>query len=231
MSGALGSLLGAAVVLGAIVATGRASGGTSGTNEVGVVVRSSAHPATTPDHTTADATTADHSIGRVIVDDASGHRSTRRRTALWFNVDVVDRGGPAMRELVKEFKEFIATGNMIELAVAVILGFAVGRVITAFTDGVMMNLIAAIFGEPNFDEVRIKISSKDQVLDDGTVSNGTYLEIGTVITALVSLILTGLVLFFIIKAYNHMRKPVEPPPPSPTEVELLIQIRDALQAR
>jgi large conductance mechanosensitive channel len=52
-----------------------------------------------------------------------------------------------------------------------------------------------------------------------------------VLTALIALILTGLVLFMIIKAYNHMRKPVEPAPAGPTEVELLTQIRDSLQAR
>ena len=136
-----------------------------------------------------------------------------------------------MRSFLKEFKDFIATGNMIELAVAVILAGAVGRVITAFTDGVMMNLIAAIFGKPNFDEVRIKISNKDQTLKDGTVTSGTYLEVGTVITSLIALILTGLVLFIIIKAYNHMRKPIEPVVAGATEVELLTEIRDALRSR
>jgi large conductance mechanosensitive channel len=141
------------------------------------------------------------------------------------------RGATAMRNFLKEFKDFIATGNMIELAVAVILGLAIGRVITAFTDGVMMNLVAAIFGEPNFDEVRLKISDEDRVLKNGDVSDGTYLEIGTVITALIALILTGLVLFLVIKAYNHMRKPADAGPAGPTEVELLIQIRDTLQSR
>lgn len=137
-----------------------------------------------------------------------------------------------MKSFLKEFKDFVATGNMIELAVAVILGASIGRVITAFTDGVMMNLIAAIFGKPNFDAVHIKISSKKTYNLDGTLKyNGTYLEVGTVITALIALILTGLVLFMIIKAYNHMRKPAEAGPAGPTEVELLTEIRDALRAR
>jgi large conductance mechanosensitive channel len=52
-----------------------------------------------------------------------------------------------------------------------------------------------------------------------------------VITALIALVLTGLVLFMIIKAYNHMRKPAEAAPTGPTEVDLLTQIRDSLQAR
>jgi large conductance mechanosensitive channel len=137
-----------------------------------------------------------------------------------------------MRSFVREFRDFIATGNMIELAVAVILGAAVGRVITAFTDGVMMNLIAAIVGRPDFDSVRIKISDKDYT-DPKTqiTSDGTYLQIGTVINALVSLILIGLVLFFIIKGYNRLRKPPEPVPAEITEIDLLTQIRDTLQSR
>jgi large conductance mechanosensitive channel len=127
-----------------------------------------------------------------------------------------------MKNFVQEFKEFIATGNMVELAVAIILGTAVGRVITTFTDGVMMNLIAAIFGKPDFDNIRLKVSDKN---------DGTYLEIGTVITALVSLMLTGLVLFMAIKAYNHMKPPAETAPAGPTEVELLTEIRDTLRSR
>ena len=137
-----------------------------------------------------------------------------------------------MKALAKEFKDFIAGGNMIELAVAVILAGAIGRVIAAFTDGVMMNLVAAIFGKPTFDDVRIKISSKVQTLADGTKTDGTYLEIGKVITAFIALVLTGLVLFAIIKAYNKTKKKAaEEAPAGPTEVDLLTEIRDSLKAR
>jgi large conductance mechanosensitive channel len=136
-----------------------------------------------------------------------------------------------VKNLAKEFKDFIAGGNMIELAVAVILAGAIGRVITAFTDGIMMNLVAAIFGKPNFDEVKIKISDKDQTLADGTVVDGTFLEVGKFITAFIALVLTGLVLFAIIKAYNKMKKAKEEAPAGPSEVDLLTEIRDALKSR
>jgi large conductance mechanosensitive channel len=136
-----------------------------------------------------------------------------------------------VKNLAKEFKDFIAGGNMIELAVAVILATAIGRVITAFTDGIMMNIVAAIFGKPSFDDVRIKISDKEQELPDGTFSDGTYLEIGRFITAFIALVLTGLVLFAIIKAYNKMKKAKEEAPAGPSEVDLLTEIRDALKAR
>lgn len=136
-----------------------------------------------------------------------------------------------MKNMIKEFKEFIAGGSMIELAVAFILGTAIKAVIDAFTSGVMMNLIAALVGKPSFDEVRIKISDKTQTLADGSTTDGTYLEIGKVITQFITLVLTGLVLFMIIKAYNKMKKPAEAAPAGPTEVELLTEIRDSLRTR
>ena len=134
-----------------------------------------------------------------------------------------------MKNFFKEFRDFIATGSMIELAVAVILAGFVSSVITAFTEGVVMNLIAGIVGKPNFDQVaRIKISDKVTTLDDGTVVNGTYLEFGKVITAVFTLIIVGFVLFMIIKAYNKMKKK-QPESVAPTDVEVLLEIRDELR--
>ena len=121
--------------------------------------------------------------------------------------------------LVAEFKEFIAGGNMLELAVAVILGFAIGAVITAFTDNVMMQILAAIVGKPSFDQV-------------GFTLGDSFIGIGTVITALIKLAMVGLVLFAIVKAYNKMKaKQAAAEPAGPSEVDLLIEIRDSLKAR
>ncbi len=135
---------------------------------------------------------------------------------------------------IEEFKEFISTGNMIELAVGVILGAAVGVVIKAFTDGIMMQAVAAIFGKPDFNDVTITLRNNvgvDRVTGKKTVD--ATLQIGTFINALISLILTGLVLFMMIKAYNKMKNrnrvdEVEGPA-APTELELLSEIRDALR--
>lgn len=135
-----------------------------------------------------------------------------------------------MREFFKEFKDFIATGNMIELAVAVILAGAVGAVITAFTEGIMMQIVAAIFGTPDFSSwtwtIR-KNTGKDPVTGDPTDS---VLRLGTFVNTLITLVLTGLVLFLIIKAYNKMKK-ARPEDVLPTEAELLIEIRDELRAQ
>ena len=145
--------------------------------------------------------------------------------------------------LIQEFREFIASGNMIELAVGVILAGAVGVVIKAFTDGIMMQIVAAIFGKPDFNDVTITLRKNVETVknaDGTTTSKDATLQIGTFINALISLVLTGLVLFAIVKAYNRLKRrqavaeaiaEVVAEPPGPTEIELLTEIRDALKAR
>ena len=123
-----------------------------------------------------------------------------------------------MKKFLTEFKEFIAGGNMIELAVAVILAGAIAPVIGTFVDGVVMPIVAAIVGQPDFNSLKIDIGD-------------AAIMYGTVISAIVNLILVGLVLFMIVKAYNKMKKPVAAEETGPTETELLIEIRDALRSR
>ncbi len=138
--------------------------------------------------------------------------------------------------LLKEFREFIASGNMIELAVGVILAGAVGAVIKAFTEGIMMQLVAAIFGQPDFNNITITLRhnvGKDAVT--GKELNAT-LQIGAFINTLITLVLTGLVLFAIVKMYNNLKRKNKAAEPAETaaeitEIDLLTEIRDALKAR
>ena len=129
-----------------------------------------------------------------------------------------------MKGFIKEFKEFIATGNMVELAVAFILGLAVKEVITVFTNGVVMQLIAAVVGKPNFDALTI-------TLDE------TPIYYGAVLTTVINLVLVGLVLFLMVKAYNHMKQRMVSETPAPdapvivNELSVLLEIRDSLKSR
>ena len=132
--------------------------------------------------------------------------------------DPLTKGETTVKNFVKEFKDFIATGNMIELAVAVILGGVIGAAITSFTEDILMNVVAAIFGKPDFSGLTFKLGK-------GVIKYGNF------INALIALVITGLVLFMLIKAYNKMRKPIEVAPPGPNEIDLLTEIRDALRAR
>lgn len=138
-----------------------------------------------------------------------------------------------MKGYIKEFKEFIAGGDMIELAVAVILAGFIAKVISAFTEGIMMNLVAAIVGKPSFDDVaRLKVADGSGTdAATGLPNPATYLEFGKLITALFTLVIVGLVLFLIIKAYNRMKKAPDAAPAGPTEVDLLTEIRDQLKTR
>ncbi len=121
-----------------------------------------------------------------------------------------------MKNMVQEFKDFINRGNLVELAIAFVLAVAFGAAVVAIVDGVLMPLIAAIFGEANFDEITLDVG-------DGV------LLIGTAITAIVNFLIIAFVCFLIVKAYNRMRGPVEEA--GPTEIELLVEIRDALRSR
>ena len=128
-----------------------------------------------------------------------------------------------MKVFLKEFKDFIAKGNLVELAVALVLALAFKSVIDAFMNSIVNPLIGAIVGKPNLDNF-LTITVREGTANQATIS------IGAVLTQVISLIIVGLVLFVIVKAYNKMRNPTGAPD-GPTEVELLTEIRDALRAR
>ena len=119
--------------------------------------------------------------------------------------------------MLREFRDFILKGNILELAIAVILGIAFGAVVVAFTEGVLMAIIAGIFGKPDFNALAFDL-------------NGTPIEYGRVLTALVNLVLVGAALFLVVKAVNRVREPALPPAEE-TDHELLAQIRDELRRR
>lgn len=120
--------------------------------------------------------------------------------------------------MLKEFRDFIVKGNAIDLAIGVILAVAFGAVIVALTEGVLMALVAALVGQPSFDELVFLV-------------NGTPIEYGRVITAVVNLLLVGGVLFFVVKGVNRLRRPAAKPAAVESDHDLLEQIRDELRRR
>ena len=119
--------------------------------------------------------------------------------------------------MLQEFKDFINRGNVIDLAVAFVLGVAFAGVVNGFVDYLLLPLIGAIFGEPGFQFL------------DFTV-NGVVIGLGTFINVLVNFVLIAFGVFLVVKVINRMRKPAEAPA-GPTEIELLTEIRDGLRAR
>lgn len=93
--------------------------------------------------------------------------------------------------MLKEFKAFIMKGNLLDLAVAVILALAFATVVNSFVADIITPIIAAIFGQPDFSSLKIDIG-------DGVITYGNFLN------ALLSLVIVGFVLFLVIKAYNRL---------------------------
>ena len=118
--------------------------------------------------------------------------------------------------MVREFKEFIAKGNLVEIAVAFIMGLAFAGVVTAFTN-IVLGAIAYMLGSPHaFDNVGVHNDVGELVI-----------PIGLFLTALLNFIVIAIVLFLVVKAYNRFRKKEEVEAGS-TAIVLLTQIRDSL---
>lgn len=125
--------------------------------------------------------------------------------------------------MLREFKEFILKGNLVEIAVGLILALKFKDVIDSFTNGVISPIIGALVGQPNFDTT-IDIG-------DGRILLGAFL------TTVLTFVFTGLVLFFVVKAYNRAvsrsrRGVTDVDATEPGEdVLLLREIRDSLRVR
>ncbi|MBL7730730.1 MAG: large conductance mechanosensitive channel protein MscL [Chitinophagaceae bacterium] len=122
--------------------------------------------------------------------------------------------------MLKEFKEFAMKGNIVDLAVAVVIGGAFGNIVTKFNESVISPIIALIMGKGGITEV--------------TVTAGkTVFPIGLFLQAVIDFILIAFVLFLMVKAINSMkRKEAEAPaapPATPEDIQLLREIRDSLK--
>jgi large conductance mechanosensitive channel len=118
--------------------------------------------------------------------------------------------------VIKEFKEFISRGNLVDLAIAFVLGVAFAAVVTTFTDMVLGTISYIVGGDVSFDEFGVHRGSE------------VVIPYGAFLTAAVNFVLVAFVLFLVVKAYNRFRESKEG---GPTEVELLTQIRDELRSR
>lgn len=130
----------------------------------------------------------------------------------------------------KEFKDFIMTGNVIDLAVAVLLAGAMGLVVNGFVNDIMMPFVGHFSGGLDFADMKV-VLDEAVIAADGTVTKSeNAIMYGKWINAIINLMIVGLVLFMIVKAYNKTKKPVAAAAPSgPSDNDLLKEIRDALK--
>jgi len=131
--------------------------------------------------------------------------------------------------MLKEFKDFIASGNVIDFAVAVILAGAVGAVVNGFVSEIMMPIIGQFAGGMDFAEMKYILQAASGVEGEAGYVPENAIRYGAWINTIINLIIVGFVLFMIVKAYNKTKtSPEEEAPAGPTQEELLAEIRDLL---
>jgi large conductance mechanosensitive channel len=140
--------------------------------------------------------------------------------------------------MFNEFRTFISRGNVLDLAIGVIIGAAFGRIVNSLTESILMPLIGWLFGDVDFSNYFIRLGSIPAGYQ-GEANNYAQLKeagvamigYGDFITQLVNFLIVAWVIFLIVKAANRMLVKEEPAPASPTELEVLQEIRDELKRR
>ena len=140
--------------------------------------------------------------------------------------------------MLQEFKAFVARGNVLDLAVAVIIGGAFGTIVTSLTDDVIMPVIGTIFGGADFSSYFILLSAPDGY--EGSMTDYAALKeagaamigYGAFLTALINFLILAFVIFLLVRSANRLiAKKEQEAPAGPSEVDLLTEIRDELRKR
>ena len=133
--------------------------------------------------------------------------------------------------ILSEFKEFAARGNVVDLAVGVVIGAAFGKIVTSLVDNLVMPPIGYVIGGIDFSDLVIRIGNP--VADaKGVVSGGAVIKYGAFLNTIIQFAIIAFAIFLVVKLINRLipKKPVEPAGPS-AEVLLLTEIRDTLKAK
>ena len=134
----------------------------------------------------------------------------------------------------KEFKEFIARGNVIDLAIGLIIGAAFGKIVTSLVEGVIMPPIGMALGRVDFASMFYVLDHSKGVpasLADAKTKGIPVIAYGQFINDIISFVIIAIVVFFIVKAVNRIRRQEDEAPSAPTTQEkLLMDIRDILNA-
>jgi large conductance mechanosensitive channel len=127
--------------------------------------------------------------------------------------------------ILKEFREFVSRGNVIDLAVGVIIGAAFGKIVSSLVADIIMPPLGLLLGNINFNHLDVTL--RDAI--EGKPETAVALKVGVFLKNVLDFILVALAIFGIVKLANRFRKPAPVPPPVVSrEVELLTEIRDAL---
>jgi large conductance mechanosensitive channel len=128
-----------------------------------------------------------------------------------------------MNKTVEEFKAFAIKGNVVDLAVAVVIGAAFGKIVSSLVENIIMPIIGILLGGLDFSGLNVKMGE-------------TAITYGVFIQSIVDFAIVAFVIFMVVKGINHMKGPkdeptADAPAPTPEDVVLLREIRDALRSR
>ncbi len=136
---------------------------------------------------------------------------------------------------ISEFKLFIAKGNVLDLAVGVIIGAAFGKIVTSLTDDIIMPIVGLALGKVDFANLFVALNGEHYA----TIAEAKKAGVGTInyglfINALINFLIIALIIFLIVRAANRMKTApvvvVAIPAPPTTDQQLLMEIRDSLRA-
>ncbi len=139
--------------------------------------------------------------------------------------------------MLKEFKEFAIKGNMLDMAIGIILGGAFGTVITSLVNDIMMPVLSSVMGAPDFSNIFAVLSNPKNVeavsVAGAREGGATVLALGLFANSFISFLIMAFALFFVVKGINRLKREQAAPPPAPAEPpaqeKLLTEIRDLLQ--
>ncbi len=135
--------------------------------------------------------------------------------------------------MIKEFKDFIAKGNVMDLAVGIIIGAAFTAIVNSLVGDLINPIIGLILGGVNFSDMFLDLSGTNPTSFAAAQESGAAVfAYGAFITAVINFLIIAFVVFMLVKAVNKVKGPkVDPTPVGPTSEQLLAEIRDSLQAR
>jgi large conductance mechanosensitive channel len=136
--------------------------------------------------------------------------------------------------MLGEFRDFVNQGNVMDLAVGVIIGGAFGKIVTALTDDIIMPLISMVFGNLDFSSNYVVLGGGDKVTEGMSLAKAkevgaNVLAWGDFVSVVINFLILAFVIFQMVKMVNRMKQPADAAPAGPSEVDLLTEIRDALR--
>jgi len=138
-----------------------------------------------------------------------------------------------MKKFIKDFKEFIAKGNVMDMAVAVIIGGAFGKIVTSLVNDIIMPLVSLLTGGKSIADLKWVITPADEAagIEEASLKYGAFIQ------NIVDFLIVAFVIFLVLKAFMKMKKKFEKPAepeeekePEETELDVLKEIRDSLSA-